>query len=111
MDFKILPTEYHTWGCPVFFLVSPLKGGPTRLPKWKPTARTGVYLGHYLFHDVSVNIINGNISHHHHVVFDNTFHTVRHVRKGTVPKNWKYGRISLRALYPRKFYSRKIVAY
>ena len=34
VEFQNLPMDYHTWGCPVFVLESPLQGDPTGLPKW-----------------------------------------------------------------------------
>ena len=54
---------------------------------------TVVYIGHSPFHSGSValviNTITGHFSHHYHVVFDETFFTVDHVIKVTVPGNWK----------------------
>ena len=93
VEFRILPIDYHTWVYPVFFLEFPLQGGPARLPKWEPRSSTGVYLGHSPFHYGSVsmvlNTITGCVSPQYHVVFDGTFSTVEHMRKGTVPGNWK----------------------
>ena len=40
VEFEIFVTDYHTWGCPIFVLESPLQGGP--LPKWEPRAITRV---------------------------------------------------------------------
>ena len=78
-------------GWPVFVLESPLQGGPAGLPKLEPRARTGVYLGNSPFHTGSValvlNNITGNVSPQYHVVFDDTFSTVDHMRKVTVPVN------------------------
>ena len=93
MKFQIFSTDYHTWGFPVFVPEDPLQGGPAGLPKWELRTRSGVYLGHSPFHAGSValllNTITGNIFPQYHVVFDDTFSTVEHMRKGTVPGNWK----------------------
>ena len=66
IEFQILPTDYHTWGCPVFVLETPLRGVPSGIPKLEPKARTGVYLGHSPFHagkvDILLNTITGHIS-------------------------------------------------
>ena len=93
VKFQISPTDSHTWGCLVFVLEDPLQGGLSGLPKWEPRARYRVYLGHYPFHAGSVALLlntrTGNISSQYHVVFENTFFTVEHIRKGKVPGNWK----------------------
>ena len=34
VEFKIFPTDYHTWGLPIFFLEATLKGGLAGLPRW-----------------------------------------------------------------------------
>ena len=103
MEFQISPIDYHTWGCPVLFLEAPLQRGPEEIPKWEPTKRTRLYPGHSPFHTRSVallfNTITGNISPHYHVVFDDTFSTVEHMRKGTVPGNKKNGRRALIDFY------------
>ena len=61
--------------------------------KWLPTDRYGVYLGHYPFHAVSLelvlNIRTGYISPQYHVVLDNNLSTVYHVSKGEISGNWK----------------------
>ena len=33
VEFQFFPTEYHTWGFPVFVLEAPLQGGKAGLPK------------------------------------------------------------------------------
>ena len=45
VEFQIFPTDYHTWGCPVFVLEYPLYGGPAGIPKWEPRERIRFYLG------------------------------------------------------------------
>ena len=93
VEFQIYPTDYYTWGCPVFFLESPTQGGKAGITKLEPRERTRVYIGHYQFHSGSVelvlNTITGNVSPHYHVVFDNTLSTAEHTSKGTVPINRK----------------------
>ena len=63
------------------------------MPKWEPRARTGLYIGHSPFHARSlvlvINIRTGHVSTQYHVVFDDTFSTVEHMKKVTVPGNWK----------------------
>ena len=91
VEFQICPTDYRTWGCLVLFLEAPLQGRPAGLPKWEPRARAGVYLGHSTFHSGSVALLlntrTGHVYPQYHVVFDNTFSTVEHIRKGTVLVN------------------------
>ena len=93
VDFQNFPTDFHTWGCPVFVLESPLQGGPSGLPKWEPRASTGVYLKHEPFHTGSLYLglstRTGHVSPQYHVVFDEKISTVDHMRKGTVPVNFK----------------------
>ena len=70
---------------------SPLQVGLEELYKWEARESTRVYLGHYPSHtgsvDLVLNIITGNTFKHYHVVFDNTFSTVEHMKKGTVQVN------------------------
>ena len=66
-------------------------GGPGP-PKWEPRARLGIYVGHSPHHSGSVALVlnpkTGLISPQFHVVFDDNFSTVPHLRAGTVPLNW-----------------------
>ena len=39
--------------------------------------------------DIVLNTRAGHVSPQYYVVFDNTLSTVDHMRKGTVPRNWK----------------------
>ena len=39
--------------------------------------------------DLVLDTINGKVFPQYHVVFDNKFSNVEHMRKGTVPGNWK----------------------
>ena len=81
------------FGCPVYILDARLQdaGGPGA-PKWEPRARLGIYVGHSPLHAGSVALVlnpkTGLVSPQFHVVFDDNFSTVPHLRAGTVPKNW-----------------------
>ena len=93
MEFQNFPTDYHTWGFPVFVIEYPMQGDPVGLLKWEPRESTGVYLVHSIFHAGSVTIVlntrTGNIFPQYYAVFCNTFSTVEHIRKGAVPVNCK----------------------
>ena len=69
----------HVWGCPVFVLDPSLQDNK-KLPKWKPRARLGQYLGVADGYASSVgqilNIDSGHISPQYHVVHDDYFTTV-----------------------------------
>ena len=64
-----------------------------RLSEWKPTDISGVYLGHYHSHAGSVELVlhitTGYVSPQYHVIFYHNFSTFDHMRKGTLPGNWK----------------------
>ena len=70
-----------------------MQSNPKGLPKWEPRARLGIYLGHSPAHAGSVALVmnpkTGLVSPQFHVVFDDTFSTVPHIRAGTVPPNWE----------------------
>ena len=89
VEFQIFPKDYHTWGCSVFILEHPLQGGPAGLPKWETRTRNGVYLGQSPLPagslDLALNTRTGHVHPQYHVVFDNTFSTVEHMRNVTVP--------------------------
>ena len=55
-------------------------------------ARLGIYLGHYPPHAGSVALVmtpkTGLVSPQFHLVFDDNFEAVPHLRAGTVPENW-----------------------
>ena len=74
VDLQSPPTDYHTWGCPIFVLEAPLQGGPEGPPKWEPRARTGVYIENSPFNTGSVylvlNIRTGHATPQYHVVFE-----------------------------------------
>ena len=83
-------SHFHTFGCPVYILDAILKsvcgGGP---PKCDPRYHLGIYLGHSPSHAGSVALImnpkTGLVSTQFHLVFDENFETVPHLRAGTVP--------------------------
>ena len=85
-------SDFHPFGCPVFVLESKLQGNSKAIPKWDPRARLGVFLGHSPVHANSVALVlnpaTGHVSPQYHVVFDDNFTTVLHLRAGTVPRNW-----------------------
>ena len=93
VELQICPTDYHTWGCSIFFLEAPAQGGPTGIPKLEPRTRTEDYLGNTSFHIGSVNLVLTTRTEHvypqYNVVLDDTFSTMDHKKKGTVPGNWK----------------------
>ena len=86
-------SHFHMFGCPVYILDARLKsvggGGP---PKWDPRARLRIYLVHYPSHAGSVALVmkpkTSLVSPQFHLVFDDNFETVPHLRAGTVPDNW-----------------------
>ena len=85
--------DFYTFGCPVYVLDSRLQdaGGPG-IPKWEPRSRLGIYVGHSPYHAGSVALVlnpkTGLVSPQFHVIFDDDFSTVPHLRAGTVPENW-----------------------
>ena len=85
--------DFHVFGCPVYVLDPRLQSGISALPKWEPRCRVGVYLGHSPQHAGNValvlNLSTGHVSPQYHVVFDDKFTTVPHMKHGTVPPNWK----------------------
>ena len=84
--------NFHTFGCPAYILDARLQDadGPGA-PKWEPRSWLGIYVGHLPYHAGSVALVmnaqTGLISPQFHVVFDDNFSTVPHLRSGTVPKN------------------------
>ena len=85
--------EYHPFGCPVFVLDAALQSGQIGPPKWEPRSRVGIYLGRSPMHAGSVSLVlnpqTGHVSPQYHVVFDDTFGTVEHMRNGSVPPTWE----------------------
>ena len=85
--------NYHPFGCPVYILESKLQSNPKGIPKWDPRARLGIYLGHSPVHAGSVALVlnpaSGHVSPQYHVVFDDKFSTVPHMRDSSIPPNWE----------------------
>ena len=69
----------HVWGCPVYVLEPELEDGK-KIPKWKPRACLGMFVGfsqvHSLLVPLVLNVNTGAISPQYHVVFDDKFSTV-----------------------------------
>lgn len=67
------------WGCPVYVLDPKLQDGK-KLPKWKPRARRGMFLGFSSKHSSTVskvlNLVTGYVSPQYHVVYDELYSTV-----------------------------------
>ena len=83
----------HPLFCPVYVLDEKLQGSGG-LPKWEPRSRAGVFLGHSPTHAGNVAMVlhlqTGHVSCQYHLVFDDTFSTVPHLRNHTKPPNWHY---------------------
>jgi hypothetical protein len=66
----------HVWGCPVYVLNPMLQDGK-KIPKWKPRARRGFYIGVSKQHSTTVgrvlNLNTGFISNQYHCVYDVLF--------------------------------------
>eukprot|EP00957_Ditylum_brightwellii_P211633 15366401-Ditylum_brightwellii.AAC.2 len=62
------------------------------VPKWDPRARLGIFLDPSSVHVGNVHLVfnpqAGHVSPQYHVVFDDTFLIVSHLRAGTVPALW-----------------------
>ncbi|MEY3108605.1 MAG: hypothetical protein RL730_956, partial [Actinomycetota bacterium] len=85
--------NYHPFGCPCYVLDSRAQVDSKNLPKWEPRARLAIYVGHSPAHAGSVALVlnpkTGLVSPQFHVVFDDNFSTVPHMRQGTIPSNWE----------------------
>ena len=88
---KPIVSNRHPWGCPIFVLTKEAQG--SKSPKWEPRSRMGIYLGNSPTHAGSVAMVLNpktlHVSPQYHVIFDDTFSTVEHMEKGTIPPNWK----------------------
>jgi hypothetical protein len=84
-------SQLHPFGCPVYVLDDRLQG-ENKIPRWEPRSRVAVYLGHSPHHAQSValvlNLSTGHVSPQFHLVFDDNFTTISHLKLGTVPTNW-----------------------
>ena len=83
---------FHTWGCPVYVLEASLQSSGLGPPKWDPRSRLGIYVGRSPFHAGNVALVlnprTGHISPHYHIVFDDHFSTIPHLRSGSTPPDW-----------------------
>ena len=84
--------DFHTFLFPCYIIGSRIQTNPKGVPKWDPRARLGIYLGQSPDHAANVALVlnpkTGLLSPQFHVLFDDDFTTVPHLRKGTVPPNW-----------------------
>ena len=89
---SIAPKHWYPFGCPVYVLDDHLKSGLAVPPKWEPRARIRIYVGRSQFHASSVSLIlnpsTGHVSPQYHLVYDDDFTIIPHMRAGTVPPNW-----------------------
>ena len=67
------PTNFHTWGCPIFVLDSRLQSSMSKIPKWEPRSRIGIYVGQSPCHAGNVALVlnpkTGHVSPQYHVFF------------------------------------------
>ena len=72
-------SRMHVWGCPAYVLEPKLQDGK-KIPKWRPRARRGQFLGISPHHSSTVGIVQnlrtGNVTPQYHVVYDDNFYTV-----------------------------------
>ena len=81
--------HYHTFGCLVYILDSRLQANPKGVPEWEPQYRLGIYVGHFPAHAGSVVLVlnpkTGLVSPQYHMVYDDQFRKVYHMRDLIVP--------------------------
>ena len=81
--------KYHIFGCPVYVLNYKLQSGYIGPPKWDPRSQVRVYLSHSPMHAgylaLVLNPVTGHVSPQYHVVYDEIFSTVSHIRDETIP--------------------------
>ena len=69
--------NYHTWGCPTYVLDDGLQDDGSKIPKWDPRSRLGIYLGQSSWHTGNVALVLNpktlHVSPQYHVVFDDDF--------------------------------------
>ncbi len=80
---QIFIRNFHAWGCPVFVLDGHYQTNPKGVPKWEPQSQVGIYMGHTPGHAALVAMVlnptMGHVSLQFHVVFDDTFSTVKYM--------------------------------
>ena len=88
---NIDPTDFHTWGCPVYIL-DEANQGAIGTPKWEYRSHIYIYLGHYPCHAGSVSLVlnlrTGYVNPQVYVVFDIEFSTVPYLSGSDTPPNW-----------------------
>ena len=88
----IIPTDFHTFGCPVYVLDAANQSGGIGTPKWDPRSRAGVYIGHSPNPASTVALVlhlqTGYISTQFHSVFDDEFTIVPYLASVEAPPNW-----------------------
>jgi hypothetical protein len=79
VDCSELLKRLHVWGNPTYVLDPTIQDGK-KLPKWKPRARRGMFLGYKSKNSSTVGMImnlnTGYVSPQYHVVYDDLFSTV-----------------------------------
>ena len=90
-EFDLDVRTLHVWGCPAYVLDPVLQDGK-KLPKWKPRARRGVFVGKSERHASSIgnilNLVTKSISPQFHVVYDDYF-TTTYADGSMEPDEWK----------------------
>ena len=51
------PTDFHTWGCPVYVLDAESQSGCIGTSKWDPKSHAGIYLDHSPCHAGTVSLV------------------------------------------------------
>jgi len=91
IDDKI-PTNFHTWGFPMYILDNENQSGGIGTPKWEPKSHIGIYLVHSLCRSESIylviNLKTGMISPQFHAAYNNEFMTVPYMSSADPPLKW-----------------------
>ena len=87
-----LPTNFHTWGCPIYILDAVNQYGVIGTPKWEPRLHISIYLRYSPCHTDSVtlllNLNSGMDSPQFHVMYNNEFMTIPYLTSDTPPPTW-----------------------
>ena len=87
---EIVPTDFHSWGRPVYILDAANQTGGIGTPKRKPRSHSYTYLGHSHCHTGSVLVLTlkaGLVSPQFHLLFDDKFTTVPYLKGSIEPPN------------------------
>lgn len=83
--------DEHPLFCPVYALVCLFQGSLGGLSKWEPWSFLRIYLGHSPDHASNVALVldprTKLVSPQYHVVFDDAFLTIDHLKNNTTPPN------------------------